>query len=191
LVGQRTFVHCARLWNLGNFFCQLRGNQAISTGTMLSGGSREPVLSKSAAQTEQFSECLFLPPHSNSRGVGDFPLFSALRGCRSLEQIIKDSAARLSEIVHYPLFKMSFPGMPGGGAAATGAGGGNTSGMSDQEAAMVKAVSQASQTKFCDLNLIRHDRRCKELWKVVLSRLCFQVVWALPLVELSGCLCLV
>lgn len=32
--------------------------------------------------------------------------------------------------------------MPGGGTAAGGVGGGNTSEMSDQEAAMVKAVSQ-------------------------------------------------
>lgn len=37
---------------------------------------------------------------------------------------------------------MSFPGMPGGTSGA-GGGGGATAGMSDQEAAMVKAVSRS------------------------------------------------
>ncbi|KAK4696990.1 hypothetical protein P7C71_g1001, partial [Lecanoromycetidae sp. Uapishka_2] len=41
---------------------------------------------------------------------------------------------------------MSFPGMPGGGAAAGGVGGSNTSGMSDQEAAMVKAMQGAMES---------------------------------------------
>ena len=36
---------------------------------------------------------------------------------------------------------MSFPGMPGSGIGGHG-GGGSTTGMSEQEAAMVKAVSQ-------------------------------------------------
>lgn len=42
---------------------------------------------------------------------------------------------------------MSFPGTPGGGAVAGGVGGANTSGMSDQEAAMVKAVSRTCRQR--------------------------------------------
>ena len=46
----------------------------------------------------------------------------------------------------FPLHRtpaMYFPGMSGGGLG--GGGGGNTAGMSDQEAAMVKAVSHKSK----------------------------------------------
>lgn len=38
---------------------------------------------------------------------------------------------------------MSFPGIPGGGGALGGGSGGNTAGMSDQEAAMIKTVRLA------------------------------------------------
>lgn len=78
---------------------------------------------------------------------------------------------------------MNFPGMPGGG------GGGGTAGMSDQEVAMVKAVSRSLHDLKSWKPLTSFGPRCKELWKAVPSRLLFREGWVLPLEELLDCSC--
>lgn len=97
----------------------------------------------------------------NISGLGSFP--------------ITPVAACLASI------KMNFPGVPGGGE------GGATNGMSDQEAAMVKAVRaihRKSEAKLTDFPL-----RCKQQWKHAHLKLSFLVAWALRLEGLLACSC--